>query len=767
MTFQTPAVAARTRHTPWLLMAAALLTALELPAPAQIPHPATQSLALARAQLVGPLDSAVPVRLALALAPRNVSERDDLIRRLYDPQDPLYGHFLTPEEVTARFGPTAADYLAVADYARSHGLTVVGTHTNRLLLDVSGPAGAVEAAFGVRLQQYQAADGRAFRVPNAAPSVPPAIAACLSGVIGLDTSVVRRPHLRRLALPIPNPGTGPGTGPGGGLSPSDVKTAYGLNGVTMDGRGETMAVFELDGYAQSDIRAYEDAFGMPHVPLENVLVDSVNGSAGAGAVEVTLDIELLTALAPRADKVIVYEGPNDDAGILDTYNEIALENRAKEVSTSWGSSEPENTSSFLTSEYAIFSTMALQGQSVFAAAGDAGAYDNPKTPNALAVDDPGSQPYVTAVGGTTLTTNGPGQTYVSETTWNTGSNDAGGGGISSKWSIPGYQSQPGVISNASRGSTTMRNVPDVSLNADPQTGYAIYFGGGWTVYGGASTATPLWASFTALVNQQRRAAGQGYLGFANPAIYKAALGSNSPRDFHDIADGSSNGRTDGDIRGVMDPNGTFNPLTTGYPAVPGYDLATGWGTFRGAGLLADLTGISPPPTFTAPFTYHAGYNLLSLPDTYSGVPLDTLFGGPTPYYVWDPTHNLYSTLVSPPAQPGQGYWALFAHDVQVTNPGAPVTATAPATVPLVAGWNQIGDPFPSQVSIGNLQVLTGTEIFSFIAASGGDLLVSPVLYRYDNTAGQYAPLDATSALIPGTGYWLYASQPLTLQVPPP
>ena len=164
--------------------------------------------------------------------------------------------------------------------------------------------------------------------------------------------------------------------------------------------------------------------------------------------------------------------------------------------------------------------MAMQGQTIFSAAGDNGAYDNGAT---LSVDDPAAQPYVTGVGGTKLSTHGVGGTWSGETTWNSGTNDAGGGGISSVWpkpatvpTPPARQARLGVLAAAP---PAMRNVPDVSLDSDPNVGYAIYYaaGGGWVVYGGTSTATPLWAGFTALVNQQRLATGHGLPRLRQPA----------------------------------------------------------------------------------------------------------------------------------------------------------------------------------------------------------------------------------------------------------
>ena len=540
-----------------------------------------------RAQVVGKLDSTRTLSLALTLPLRHTAELEDLLRGLSDSADPRFGQFLTPQEFQDRFSPTKADYARVTAYARAMGLTVVGTHSNRTVLDVTVPAAQAERVFGLHLRVYQSPeDGRYFYAPDAEPRVPATLVGALHGVVGLDNAGVWKSHLRVPVDPAYSSLFGSsflpqqtGSGPGGGLTPSDIKKAYNLAGASQTGAGQTLALFELDGYTASDITAYESYFGLPTVPLQTVFIDGYSGAAGGGAGEVTLDIELQAALAPGAAKILVYEGPNSSAGVVDTYNKIATDNLAKSISTSWG--EPENSApaSVRSSENAAFQQMAAQGQSIFAAAGDSGAYDDKST---LSVDDPASQPYMTGVGGTSLTTAGGGGTYSSEKTWNGGSvaNGGGGGGISTVWSLPSYQS--GLAgSAASKGSTTYRNVPDVSLDADPNTGYAIYFSGGWYLYGGTSCAAPLWSAFTALVNQQRTVNGLGTLGFANTPLYSTAQSARYGSDFHDIADGSTN---------------------LYYPAVTGYDDATGLGTFNGANLLADLSGGSAPPVVPAPPT---------------------------------------------------------------------------------------------------------------------------------------------------------------------
>ncbi len=555
------------------------------------PFPGFQALpghipaaALASAQKVSAVDAAQPLALALTLPLHHQAELADLLRGLSDPQDPRFGQFLTPDEFAARFSPTPAEYARVVAYAKAMGFSVTATHANRTVLDVSAPAGQVERAFGLHLSVYQAgADGRLFYAPDAEPQVPSALASLVSGVVGLSSASRWQPHLREKAPPELSPALDAyaaplqtGSGPGGALSPGDIKAAYNLSGVSQNGSGQTLGLFELDGYTPSDISAYETQFGLPNVPLQNVAVDGGVSAPGSGAAEVTLDIELMTALAPGASKILVYEAPNSDAGVVDTYNKIATDNLAKEVSTSWGEAENSDSASTRNSENTAFQQMAAQGQSIYAAAGDSGADDNGSS---LSVDDPASQPYMVGVGGTSLTTSSAGGPYKSETTWNNGAgNGAGGGGISTIWTIPSYQSGR-VGSTASKGSTTYRNVPDVSLDANPNTGYAIYYGGAWTIYGGTSCAAPLWAAFTSLVNQNRAAAGSSLLGFADTPIYSLASSSSYANDFHDIADGSTN---------------------LYYPAVTGYDDATGWGSFNGANLLNDLSGgTSTPPSVPA------------------------------------------------------------------------------------------------------------------------------------------------------------------------
>ncbi len=533
------------------------------------------TMGVSRAAHLGRLDSSKQMSLTIALNLRNQSELTSLIKSLHDPKDPLYGQFLTPQQFALRFGPAPEDIQAIKNYLTVNNLNVIGNTTNTI--KVSGAVRDVEKVFNLEMHQYQTQDNRVVFAPNLDPQINDEYAAKISGILGLNSFTNLRAH--RVRKNSNHASGGIGTGPGGGMAPADIQKAYNFSGGSANGAGQILALMELDGYTPSDISGYTQQFGLSSVPtLQNILVDSYNGAAGDGADEVTLDIELMMAVAPGASKILVYEGPNSDTGPVDVYTKIADDNLAKQVSTSWGSPESQNTSAYLNSENSVFQQMAAQGQSMYAAAGDAGAYDDGST---LSVDDPGSQPYVVSSGGTTLSLNSDGS-YKSESSWGISGSDqqGGGGGISSTWPIPTWQAN--IATAANKGSGTMRMVPDISLDANPETGYAIFVGGTWNIYGGTSCAAPLWAAFTAIANQQRLANNLPVLGYPNLAIYQLGMSSLYSQLFHDINDSSTN---------------LF------YPAVTGYDLSTGFGSFNAQALLSSLAGsgsqaLVPPADIT-------------------------------------------------------------------------------------------------------------------------------------------------------------------------
>ncbi|WP_190303125.1 MULTISPECIES: S53 family peptidase [Methylomonas] len=504
------------------------------------------------------------LNLSVSLPLRNTAELLDFIARVNNPADPIYGQFLTSEQFAERFGPTKTDYDAVVREFSAKGFRVSNTNKPSQLLSLQAETWQVEREFKVRMQRYRSTTGREFFAPDQEPEFSAELAARVVHLAGLTDWSVRKPKFKQVhAKPANLTAKDIGSGPQGGLSPSDIANAYDIEVQrTASDFPQTLAVVALADYFNSDIDFYRNYFSLTDISVSRVEVDGgafKPGWADDDSSETTLDIQLQMALAPYGSKILVYEGPNTDSGFLHLLARIADDNTAKQISCSWGSDEGSNTSGFLQSEHQIFQQMAAQGQSFYAASGDSGAYDDGSS---LSVDDPASQPYVTGVGGTQLSLSLDGS-YAGETTWNAGSaaDGAGGGGVSRIWSLPTYQQ--GMSGLASK---QKRNVPDVALNSDPDTGYAIYYQGFWSVYGGTSSAAPLWAAYTANINRLRQQASLSQIGFMNHRLYAIGKSDAYGLAFHDVADNSDNLK---------------------YKAAVGYDNATGWGSMNG-GKLSEL-----------------------------------------------------------------------------------------------------------------------------------------------------------------------------------
>ena len=380
---------------------------------------------------LGRLPATNLLHLVIGLPLRNRENLTNLLQRLYDPASPDYHHYLTSGQFAEQFGPTQEDYQSVSNFAIANGLKVTGTHPNRTLLDVCGAVADVERTFHVALHTYKhPRENRTFFAPDVEPSLD--LSVPVLKVAGLDTFVVPRPALKmKPASELKNPTTLSGSGPSGNFMGNDFRAAY-VPGVNLTGTGQIVALFECDGYYAVDITNYENQAGLPHVPLVNVPIDGGVSSIGDGVVEVSLDIEMAIAIAPGISSVMVYEAPTDPVNdgsppyLYDMLNRMATDNLAKQISSSW----------VFRSDSSIdqaFMQFATQGQSFFEACGDEDAY----TSQTFQWDD---DPNITLVGGTTLTTSGPGGAWVSETVWNWGvefgSQDDGegtGGGISASY----------------------------------------------------------------------------------------------------------------------------------------------------------------------------------------------------------------------------------------------------------------------------------------------------------------------------------------------
>jgi uncharacterized repeat protein (TIGR03803 family) len=491
------------------------------------------------------------LNLSLSLPLRDRGGLTNLLQELYDPASTNYHRFLTPEQFAERFGPTEQDYETVVAFARSNGLAVTARHSNRAVVSVRGTVAAVERALHVTMNEYQhPTESRTFFAPDREPSV--ALPVPLLAVGGLDNFVLPRPCLKPLATPQAGANL-TGSGPNGGYLGNDFRAAY-VPGVPQTGAGQTVGLLEFDsGFYQSDITAYEALAGLTNVPVSAVLLDGYNGGAGIGNDEVSLDIEMAISMAPGLKGVLVYEGSTTD----DILNRMATDDVAKQIGASW-------TYGIDAGSEQAFLQFAAQGQSFFNASGDSDAYTG-------AVPTPADDPNIIVVGGTTLTTTGPGGPWAAETVWNWGGGTGGSGGISTVVPIPVWQQ--GINMTTNQGSTTKRNLPDVAMTADNV--YVKYGNGQGGAFGGTSCATPLWAGFIALVNQLALTNGEPTVGFVNPVVYGMGRGSNSlsyPALFHDIATGNNESPS--------------SPAR--FSAVPGYDLCTGWGTPVGSNLVTAL-----------------------------------------------------------------------------------------------------------------------------------------------------------------------------------
>lgn len=643
------------------LMVPALVLNISAVMAKSTPQPATGSRAIIHGHLVPALKHLKPMhvtrsnqqlQLSVALNLRNRDQLNQLLQEQNNPLSPLYHQYLTPQQFADLFGPTQDTVNQVVSYLRSQGMHVGTVSSNHTLINASGSVATVEKAFNLSISDYSY-DGRSVYAPTSEPSVPASLSGMIVNISGLDNVA----HYRSLNRVLP----AVGNGPNGGYTPSDLRTAYDMNSLisSADGTGQTVAIFELDGYEASDINTYLSQYSLGSAKYSNVLVDGATNTAGSGAIEVELDMEVVSAIAPGASQKI-YIGPNSESGVNDTYNKIVTDDVAKVTSTSWGECEANSGNSELSTLDNIFAQASAQGQAIFAAAGDAGAYDCGDTN--LGVDSPADDPYVVGVGGTNLSVSGSG-TYSSESVWSNSSDTSrgpegvgGGGGYSSFFSKPSYQTGPGVDSNS------MRHVPDVSADADPATGYAVYCtvssagcssgSAGWIVVGGTSAAAPLWAGVATDTNEYLTSQGKATLGNAHTSLYALFNTAQTFTAFHDVTSGNN----------------------LHYNATSGYDVASGigspdvWNLARDA---ANVGGGTPTPTPTP---------------TNTPTPTPTPTNTPTPTPTPPPSGNL---VVNGGFESGTSPWQeSSANGYELVDPTNPHAGSNSA---YLCGYNSCND----------------------------------------------------------------------------
>jgi kumamolisin len=593
-----------------------------------------------------------PISVTIALKLKDLSGAEDLMRRVSTPGDPLYHQFLTPEQVQALYGPGEATVASVIAQLHGRGLSV--ERTTATTLKVTGTPSALERLFQTGLHQFQlpATDvmpALTFRTPIRQPVVPAEIAQAVGAVAGLSTKPVFRSHFRHAPTSLGNrpierqvvPGSAPAVSQPGLLTVTDFAARYNVDplynqGIT--GKGGALGIVTFANFTPGDVFAYWGALNL-NVDPKRLTVVNIDGGPGpasdaSSSSETTLDVEQSGGIAPGAN-IIVYQAPNTDQGFLDAFAAAIQNNKVDSISTSWGNWEWFNSEfpsvtdpfsgqfvSLARAAHELFVEAALQGQSLFAASGDFGAFDSfeflppPSFTFPLSVDYPAADTAITAGGGTTL----PGtQTFVlpsitlsvniaTERVWgwdylqplcNALQLDpircgvfpiGSGGGVSVFSPIPFYQtltagvqtSQPGqaLIEEDTTPPDTIflfpahfrgRNVPDVSFNADPDTGYIVFYTSDvhgfevQTFAGGTSFVAPQLNGITALLVQN---AGHR-LGLLNPLLYGLAL-----------------------LGGAHGPNAALNTISSGdnwfYAGRNGYSPAAGLGVIN-VGNLAKIT----------------------------------------------------------------------------------------------------------------------------------------------------------------------------------
>jgi hypothetical protein len=682
--------------------------------------------------------------LDVALAGRDPAGLAQAVSAVSTPGSPDYHHYVSAAQFAAAYGPSPSAVALVSSTLRSEGLTVGTPDHGSILLPVHGTASAVSAAFGTPLEQIQTPQGSRALVNTASPEVPSSLSGLVTGVVGLNGSFSEHSMLRR------SPTTGAGananqshaavahTGAPGGPCPSaslaappgsgiytstQLSSLFGLNQLFAQGRtgiGQTIAVVEFEQYSANDFQSFQNCYGLSN-PIRNVSIDGGPGGPSTGAGEAALDTEIAAYNAPSAS-LVVYEAPNkNDAQALDMFNRIASDDSAQVVTTSWGSCEPLLGGGVLQSENQIFQRMAMQGQTMIAAAGDSGSEDcfDPPIGNTfagLAVDDPGSQPDVISAGGTTLPSTGPSTQRVwndCEGTLGVGcaeqtsdgflAHGAGGGGFSAEWPKPSYQ----TTANANRA------VPDISYPANPSQGaVAIIFNGSWGGVGGTSVAAPTNAGLFADTNQGCYA----NLGMVGPNLYGSAGGSN----FTDIT--------------VGDNDFTRNNGNQ-YPAGAGYDEASGLGTPVDQNLAIALQGGNGCPS-VASVSPNTGAISGGGAITVSGGGLasatSVVFGSAGTGQIVSQSENSI-TVVPPNAQ------SALCVNVTVVNPQG-ISATSPADHYGFGGDLNCGTGYRFVASDGGVFDFGDA---SFWGSTGGMTLNKPVVGM---------------ASTPSTnGYWLVAS----------
>lgn len=491
------------------------------------------------------------LRLDIVLPLREQAELEQLLQELYNPASSSFRNFLTVSEFTERFGPSQEDYDMVINFATAHGLKVVGGSRDGMDVQVEGSVANIEKAFNISLQIYEAPQkNRTFYAPDREPTVN--LPFPLWHISGLDNYSIPHPLYKRRNPALTGPQATTGSGPANSFLGSDMRAAYyGVTGkAALTGAGQHLGLLEFYGTNLTDLHKYFHSIGQTNiVPITLLSTDGTSTQCvypDCDDTEQTLDMTQALGMAPGLASLDMYIGSTDTAifSSLVSHNPLPAT-----IGCSWGWTpvDPNTLNPY-------WLRMQSQGQTFFAASGDNSTWSSSNEAW------PADSPYVVSVGGTDLITTKRGGAWKSETAWA----DSGGGISPDNIAIPAWQKYPGVINSRNKGSTTLRNGPDVAANAN----FSFYVCANQTTctaneYGGTSFAAPMWAAYVALANQQAVAKKKSTVGFINNILYTAGISSAYKSVFHDITIGTSGS----------------------YSATVGYDLVTGWGSMFGPAMI--------------------------------------------------------------------------------------------------------------------------------------------------------------------------------------
>jgi subtilase family serine protease len=689
------------------------------------------------AKPTGQLPADQIMNLDVVLPIRDQAGLDNFLSELYDPTSASYRHFLTVPEFTARFGPSQKDYDAVVLFAKMNGFTVVGGTRDGMEVQIKGPVSAVQAAFHVSMRTYQhPTESRTFYAPDSEPTVD--LPFNLWHISGLENYSLPHPMFVKKSDYAAAHGIDPdavvpyattGSGPSASFLGSDMRVAY-YGGTALTGAGQNLGLFEFLGTDLADLNTYFKNVGQTNnVPITLLSTDGtstacVDTRAGGDCddTEQTLDMTQAIGMAPGLSSLVMYVGSLDTAIIsaMTTHSPLPTT-----IGCSWGwtPADPNSLDPY-------FEKMAAQGQNFFAASGDSSTWS--KRNEAWPADDA----HVVSVGGTDLITASAGGPWKSETAWT----DSGGGISPDSIAIPSWQQLSGVINSSNKGSTTLRNGPDVSANAN----FTFYTCADQTTclaneYGGTSFAAPMWAGYIALVNQQLASNGDSTVGFINPTIYAQNVTPSYGADFHDITSGTS---------------GSFSATT-------GYDLVTGWGS-PNSGLISALTGSSTQtPAFTisaspAAVSVAAGSNGTSTITTAVSGGFDSAIGlnasgAPTGVTVgFSPT-----SIAAPGSGTSTVTFAVAAgtaagtYTITVTGTGGGLTHTATVSLTVTSGVSAGFTISASPTSITVARNASGTATITTAVSGGFNSAISLSASGQGNA--QTVTFSPSSIAAPGSG----------------